>query len=73
MPEKREQWGSRWGFILATVGGAVGLGNIWRFPAAVGQSGGGAFLLLYLFIIVLIGIPLMICELALGRMGKKIS
>ena len=66
----REQWDSRWGFVLATVGSAIGLGNIWRFPTAVGQSGGGAFLVLYLVIILFIGVPLMICELSIGRRGN---
>ncbi|MDQ2086263.1 sodium-dependent transporter [Herbivorax sp. ANBcel31] len=71
MNENREKWGSRSGFILAMVGSAIGLGNIWRFPTVVGQSGGGAFILLYLLIIFGIGIPLMIGELAIGRRGKS--
>ncbi len=71
MEKKREQWGSRIGFILAAAGSAIGLGNIWRFPTAVGQSGGGAFIFLYLIIIFLIGIPLMIGELTIGRRGKR--
>ena len=66
----REQWDTRWGFILATVGSAIGLGNIWRFPTAVGQSGGGAFLFLYLVIILLMGVPLMLSELTIGRRGQ---
>ncbi len=47
--ENRDQFGSKWGFILAAAGSAVGLGNLWRFPKEVGSNGGGAFVLLYLF------------------------
>lgn len=68
---QREKWGSRLGFILAAVGSAVGLGNIWRFPTIVGISGGGAFLFVYLLIIIFVGIPLIIGELAIGRRGKS--
>jgi NSS family neurotransmitter:Na+ symporter len=67
---QRESWGSRLGFILATAGYAVGLGNIWRFPYVVGQNGGGAFLLLYLVFAVLIGVPLLTTELSLGRKAQ---
>ncbi len=63
----RETWGSRLGFILATAGFAVGLGNIWRFPYMVGENGGGAFLLLYVTFSILIGIPLLTAEISLGR------
>lgn len=70
MEKSRGQWGSRLGFILAAAGSAIGLGNIWRFPTQVGQSGGGAFILVYLIIIFIVGIPLMIGELAIGRRGK---
>jgi NSS family neurotransmitter:Na+ symporter len=71
MSGKREQWNSRLGFILATVGSAVGLGNVWRFPTVVVQSGGGAFVLLFLLIVVFVGVPLIIAELSLGRASKK--
>lgn len=71
MEKNREQWGSRIGFILAAAGSAIGLGNIWRFPTVVGQSGGGAFIIVYLLINFAIGIPLMIGELAIGRRGKR--
>ena len=67
MPNQRETWGSRFGFIMATAGFAVGLGNIWRFPYVVGQNGGGAFLLLYIAFAILIGIPLFTAEMSLGR------
>ena len=67
MPIQRETWGSRFGFIMATAGFAVGLGNIWRFPYIVGQNGGGAFLLVYVAFAILIGIPLFTAEMSLGR------
>lgn len=67
-PQKaRENWGSRFGFIMAAVGSAVGLGNIWRFPYLTGENGGGAFLLIYLVFIVLIGFSIMLAEHTLGR------
>ncbi len=65
--EKRQQWGSRYGFILAAVGSAVGLGNIWRFPAVAYENGGGAFFLPYLFAILTAGIPILILEFTLGQ------
>ncbi len=66
------QWSSRLGFILAATGAAVGLGNIWKFPYITGENGGGAFVLVYLLCVLLIGIPLMIAELSLGRrVGKS--
>ena len=61
------QWGSQGGFILATIGAAVGLGNIWRFSYVAGENGGAVFLLIYLVFVVLIGLPLMIAEIAIGR------
>ena len=63
----REQWSSRIGFILATAGFSIGLGNIWRFPYLAGENGGGAFLLVYVAFAVMIGIPLMTAEVGLGR------
>lgn len=69
--QKREQWQTSQGFILATIGSAIGLGNIWRFPTVVGESGGGAFLLVYLIIILILGLPLMLGELSIGRRGKS--
>ena len=66
----REQWGSRTGFILATIGSAVGLGNIWRFAYVAGDNGGGVFLVVYLAFILLIGLPLVIAELSLGRRAQ---
>jgi len=64
-------WSSRWGFIMAAVGSAVGLGNIWKFPYEAGQGGGGAFVLVYLAFVFLIGTPLLVAELSLGRRGQK--
>lgn len=71
MEKQREQWGSRMGFVFAAAGSAIGLGNIWRFPTVAGRNGGGAFVLLYLLIIMAIGIPVMISELSVGRKGQK--
>jgi len=63
-------WGSRWVFILAATGSAVGLGNIWKFPYITGENGGGAFVLVYLCCILLIGIPIMIGEVMIGRKAR---
>ncbi|PCG87745.1 sodium-dependent transporter [Streptomyces sp. WZ.A104] len=65
--QPREQWGTRAGFLLAAIGSAVGLGNIWRFPAIAYENGGGAFLLPYLIALLSAGIPLLIMEYAIGR------
>ncbi|MCH8905208.1 MAG: sodium-dependent transporter [Bacteroidetes bacterium] len=67
----REKWGSKLGFILAAAGSAVGLGNIWRFPYLTGENGGGAFVFVYLLCVLLIGIPLLLNEVALGRHTKR--
>ncbi len=67
----RESWASRFGFIMATAGFAIGLGNIWRFPYTTGMNGGGAFLLIYVAFAVLIGIPLMTAEIGLGRKAQR--
>lgn len=64
---EREQWGSRLGFILAAVGSAIGLGNIWRFPYMTYENGGGAFLIPYFFALITAGIPLIILEFGLGH------
>ncbi|NLY09550.1 MAG: sodium-dependent transporter [Tissierellia bacterium] len=71
--ENREGFNSTFGMIMAAVGSAVGLGNIWRFPYIVGMNGGGAFLLVYLAIVVIIGVPLMMSELVIGRRGQSDS
>ncbi|WP_207061957.1 sodium-dependent transporter [Motiliproteus sp. SC1-56] len=62
-------WSSRFAFILAATGSAVGLGNIWKFPYITGENGGGAFVLVYLFCIALIGLPIMMGEVLIGRRG----
>lgn len=67
MSEQRGQWGTRAGFILAAVGSAIGLGNIWRFPAVAYDNGGGAFFIPYLFALLTAGIPLLILEFTIGH------
>ena len=69
--DNRGEWGSKFGFIMAAAGSAVGLGNIWRFPYITGQNGGGAFVLIYLACVILIGVPLLFTEMGFGRMTKK--
>jgi NSS family neurotransmitter:Na+ symporter len=65
------EWSSRLAFIFATTGSAVGLGNIWRFPYMTGESGGGAFVLIYLVCVATIGVPVMMAEIMLGRRGRQ--
>jgi neurotransmitter:Na+ symporter, NSS family len=69
--EKLEHWSGRTGFVLATIGSAIGLGSIWKFPYEVGANGGGAFVVFYLIGLVLIVLPLMLVEFAIGRRGKS--
>ncbi len=64
-------WASRWTFIMAATGSAVGLGNMWKFPYVAGSNGGGAFVLTYLICILLIGVPVMMAEVMIGRHGRK--
>lgn len=66
-----ERWGSRLGFILATAGSAVGLGNIWRFPSVAAENGGGAFVVLFVCVILLVGVPGLMAEVALGRHTRR--
>lgn len=68
---KREKLGSRLGFILLSAGCAIGIGNVWKFPYMVGQYGGGAFVLIYLFFLVILGIPVMTMEFSMGRASQK--
>lgn len=68
---KREIWGSKFAFVLAAAGSAVGLGNIWRFPTTVGENGGAAFVVIYLLCVLVVGLPVMLCELILGRRSKR--
>lgn len=69
--KKREKFSSRFGFILISAGCAIGLGNVWRFPFLVGKYGGAAFVLLYLFFLLILGLPIMVCEFAVGRSSQK--
>lgn len=68
--KSHENWSSRSAFILAAVGSAVGLGNMWRFPAEAGENGGGAFVLFYIFCVLLIGLPVLLSEVLVGRHGQ---
>ncbi len=65
------QWSSKWAFILAATGAAVGLGNIWRFPYMAGSHGGSAFVVLYLIFVLILGLPIMIAEILIGRRARK--
>lgn len=67
---KREKFSSRLGFILISAGCAIGLGNVWRFPYITGQYGGAAFVLIYLFFLAILGIPILVCEFAVGRSSQ---
>lgn len=67
---KTPHWSSRYIFLLATIGSAVGLGNIWKFPYIVGENGGGAFVLVYLLCIILVGIPVLIAEILVGKTAQ---
>ncbi len=71
MQNDRGQWGSSLGFVLAAAGSAVGLGNIWRFPYVAGQNGGAAFVIVYLACILLICLPYLFVELAIGRRAQR--
>ncbi|MFC0014091.1 sodium-dependent transporter [Allobacillus sp. GCM10007490] len=68
---KKDEWKSRLGFMLAAMGSAVGLGNIWRFSYVAGENGGATFLLIYIFFILAFGIPLLLAEFSVGKAGKK--
>ena len=68
---KREKFGSRLGFILISAGCAIGLGNVWRFPYITGQYGGAAFVLIYLFFLLILGLPIMVMEFSVGRAGQS--
>ena len=69
--EKREHFSSRLGFILISAGCAIGLGNVWRFPYITGKYGGAAFVLVYLLFLVILGLPIMVMEFAVGRASQK--
>jgi len=69
--KQHENWSSRFTFLLAAIGAAVGLGNIWKFPYITGQNGGGAFVLVYLGAVLFVATPILIAEIAVGRWGKQ--
>ena len=69
--KEREKFGSRLGFILVSAGCAVGLGNVWKFPYICGEYGGAAFILIYLMFLVILGLPILLCEFAVGRASQK--
>ena len=69
--KERETFASRLGFVLISAGCAIGLGNVWRFPYIVGQYGGAAFVLIYLAFLVIMGLPIMSMEFAVGRASRK--
>jgi NSS family neurotransmitter:Na+ symporter len=71
MIAKRGSWRTRFGFYLVAIGSACGLGNLWRFPYVVGENGGGAFVLLYVFVALTVGLPLLIAELSLGKATRQ--
>lgn len=67
----QRRWSSRYGYMLAATGSAVGLGNIWKFPYIMGENGGGAFIVVYLLCILFIGIPVMMAEVVIGKRGRQ--
>ncbi|MGN0972011.1 MAG: sodium-dependent transporter, partial [Aristaeellaceae bacterium] len=68
---KRDSFGSRLGFILVSAGCAIGIGNVWKFPYVAGQNGGGIFVVFYLLFLLLMGVPVLTMELAVGRAGRS--
>ena len=71
MEKQREKFASRLGFILISAGCAIGLGNVWKFPYITGQYGGGAFVLIYFMFLLILGIPALTAELAVGRASQR--
>lgn len=69
--KERESLGSRLGFILLSAGCAIGIGNVWRFPYITGQYGGGFFVLIYILFLVIMGVPIITMEYAVGRASRK--
>ena len=68
---ERDSFNSRLGFILVSAGCAIGIGNVWKFPYVTGANGGGIFVIFYLLFLILMGIPVMTMELAVGRASRK--
>jgi len=73
MQAKSNQWNNNLAFLLAATGSAVGLGNIWGFPYKAGENGGGLFVLLYMFFVVVLGLPVFMAEVFIGKKGKLIQ
>ena len=69
--KEREKFGSRMGFILVSAGCAIGLGNVWKFPYMAGEYGGAAFILMYLLFLLVLGLPILVCEFSVGRASRK--
>ncbi len=69
--KEREKFGSRMGFILVSAGCAIGLGNVWKFPYMAGEYGGAAFILMYLLFLIVLGLPILVCEFSVGRASRK--
>ena len=69
--KSRTQWASKLGFVLATAGAAIGLGNLWKFPYLMGKNGGLQFLIAYLVFVVILGVPVMITEMSIGQMTEQ--
>ncbi|MEM8616960.1 MAG: hypothetical protein AAGF20_08505, partial [Pseudomonadota bacterium] len=69
--QKTDTWGTRFGFLMAAVGSSVGLGNLWRFPFTAGENGGSAFILIYILCVLLLGLPVLMSEYAVGRRGQR--
>ena len=68
---KRENFQSRLGFLLVSAGCAIGIGNVWKFPYVTGENGGGVFVLFYVLFLVIMGVPVLTMELAVGRASRK--
>jgi NSS family neurotransmitter:Na+ symporter len=71
MNQQREKFSSRLGFILISAGCAIGLGNVWKFPYITGKYGGAAFVLIYIVFLILLGVPILVTELSVGRASQK--
>lgn len=71
MKSNKEQWSSKFGFIMAAAGSAIGLGNLWKFPYITGTSGGAVFVVIYIVFLLLLGIPILLSELSIGRYASK--
>ncbi len=67
----RAEWGTRFGFLMAMIGAMVGAGNIWRFPYVMGSNGGGAFVLAFLTLLIVLAVPGLMAEVALGRYANR--